>query len=259
MQNNNNQDAFTLSLIKESLAIDSHYKLLHWLQGSMQNILPHHILISAWGDFSLELIEFDVVANNPLIRTTSISNTLAEPKIIETFKLWQSFDNKPLILDIENNDINLKEMIQLKTKNQFAIDRVNALKTALIHGVKDQRGSYDCLYILLSQDVFQDNCKEWLSILMPFIDCAFRQVDTLPIDDRQKEFHSDTQTEKLSKRECEIMELVSKGQSNVEIGIALNISIFTVKNHLQKIYKKLDAANRSQATFKYKKFIDQKS
>lgn len=257
MQNNHPQDAFTLRLIKESLAIDTHYRLLNWLQGSVQQILPHQVLISAWGDFSLELIEFDVVASDPLIRTSTISNTLVEPKIIEMFRLWQSNENKPLILNIEDNYINIKDMIQFTPKNQSSINRVNVLKTALIHGVKDQRGSYDCLYILLSQDVIQKNCKEWLSIFMPFIDCAFRQVDTLDKNDTRKEFDADSPTEKLSKRECEIMDLVRKGQSNIEIGVALNISMFTVKNHLQRIFKKLDAANRSQATFKYEKLIDQ--
>jgi DNA-binding CsgD family transcriptional regulator len=43
------------------------------------------------------------------------------------------------------------------------------------------------------------------------------------------------------------MEWVGKGKTNPEIGMILNISPFTVKNHLQRIFKKLDVMNRAQA------------
>ena len=43
------------------------------------------------------------------------------------------------------------------------------------------------------------------------------------------------------------MEWVRMGKTNQEIGMILNISAFTVKNHLQRIFKKLDAMNRAQA------------
>ena len=51
----------------------------------------------------------------------------------------------------------------------------------------------------------------------------------------------------LSDREHEIMELVTLGKSNKEIGSALNISPLTAKNHLQRIFKKLGAGNRIEA------------
>jgi DNA-binding CsgD family transcriptional regulator len=43
---------------------------------------------------------------------------------------------------------------------------------------------------------------------------------------------------------------VCSGKTNVEIGLILDISSFTVKNHLQRIFKKLDVVNRSQAVAK---------
>jgi DNA-binding CsgD family transcriptional regulator len=48
-------------------------------------------------------------------------------------------------------------------------------------------------------------------------------------------------------RELEIMDWVRKGKTNQEIGMILNISVFTVKNHLQRVFKKLDVLNRAQA------------
>ena len=54
----------------------------------------------------------------------------------------------------------------------------------------------------------------------------------------------------LSKREAEIMDWVRMGKTNAEIGSILSISSFTVKNHLQHIFKKLDVYNRMQAVSK---------
>ena len=51
----------------------------------------------------------------------------------------------------------------------------------------------------------------------------------------------------LSKRELEILELVSQGLSNKEIANHLNLSRYTVESHIKHIYRKLAVRNRSKA------------
>lgn len=51
----------------------------------------------------------------------------------------------------------------------------------------------------------------------------------------------------LTKRELEILKLVSKGMLNKEIASQLNISERTVKNHISNIFKKIDVSDRTQA------------
>ena len=53
--------------------------------------------------------------------------------------------------------------------------------------------------------------------------------------------------ENLSAREIEVLQLVSKGNSNREIGKALHISTATVKTHLIHIFDKLGVADRTAA------------
>jgi ATP/maltotriose-dependent transcriptional regulator MalT len=53
-----------------------------------------------------------------------------------------------------------------------------------------------------------------------------------------------------SQRECEVLELVSEGFTNIEIGKRLFISAKTVKTHLQHIYEKLDVNSRTAAVTK---------
>lgn len=52
----------------------------------------------------------------------------------------------------------------------------------------------------------------------------------------------------LSQRELEVLQLVAQGMSNLEIGVALNISEGTVKSNINRIFGKLGAKDRTQAT-----------
>lgn len=56
----------------------------------------------------------------------------------------------------------------------------------------------------------------------------------------------------ISKRELEVLELLSAGMSNREIAEKLFVSTSTVKTHVSNILAKLDASRRTQAIRKAK-------
>ncbi|EJE4115407.1 LuxR C-terminal-related transcriptional regulator [Salmonella enterica subsp. enterica serovar Enteritidis] len=51
----------------------------------------------------------------------------------------------------------------------------------------------------------------------------------------------------LSARQREILQMLAAGESNKQIGRALNISTGTVKAHLESLYRRLDVKNCTQA------------
>jgi len=51
----------------------------------------------------------------------------------------------------------------------------------------------------------------------------------------------------LTLRQQQLVSLVAKGLTNKEIASQLNLSEFTVRNHIHRILKQVDAENRSQA------------
>lgn len=55
----------------------------------------------------------------------------------------------------------------------------------------------------------------------------------------------------LRPRECEVLELLSKGASYREIADRLGISFSTVNSHVKSIYERLHVRSRSQAVAKY--------
>ena len=54
----------------------------------------------------------------------------------------------------------------------------------------------------------------------------------------------------ITDRETEVLRYIQVGKNNEEIGHLLNISPLTVKNHMQKILRKLNVHNRAHAVAK---------
>lgn len=78
---------------------------------------------------------------------------------------------------------------------------------------------------------------------------SYIQPDMIPmLNSKMVVRNSDKEKIKsLTKRELEVLILVSEGMFNKEIANKLNISERTVKNHISSIFKKIDVADRTQA------------
>lgn len=76
------------------------------------------------------------------------------------------------------------------------------------------------------------------------------------IEEYQKLLNGDTEEEfkrphhLYTKRECEILQLLTDGQSNRKISETLGISEKTVKNHVSSLFKKMQVNDRTQAVVK---------
>src|SRR3954470_10300833 len=63
-------------------------------------------------------------------------------------------------------------------------------------------------------------------------------------------------TEKLSAREQEVLELLARGYLYKEIAEKLNISVATVNTYIRRVYEKLHVRSRAQAVAKYTHFAE---
>jgi DNA-binding NarL/FixJ family response regulator len=64
-------------------------------------------------------------------------------------------------------------------------------------------------------------------------------------------YSRNVKTIKLSPRELEIMALLAEGLSDKEIVCRLSSSFTTVRTHLTRIYRKMQARSRTEAAVKY--------
>ena len=247
------------ALVHEVLGVRKHVDLMHWLQGDLQQYLPHEILIAAWGDFHRGVIHYDVVSSFPGVRSeNAMAETLA-PLLTGLFNRWIVQDRKPFALNVGHDGFAWESAV---SPGPIA-EAMRTMRSSLVHGINDQRGRHDCLYVFFSRHPKRRrNEPNALKVLLPYIDSALRQVDLLP---NQYPQPSDAPVEGatdegsqfdnglLSDREAEIMKWVAMGKTNGEIGSILNVSSFTIKNHMQRIFKKLDVFNRAQAVSTFKR------
>ena len=243
-----------VEILNESLKVRSHFEFLLWSQGSLQQFLPHDIMIAAWGDFSLGLIYFDIVSAIPGIRTTHIQNTNLTPMLKRLFNRWNDHSRTPFKLSMDQGIFQENEL-----DGSELDDNLKNMKSALVHAIKDVRGRHDCLYVLMSSSTQTPaSARTMLAAFLPYIDSSLRQLDHLPeqAPAAPEEDVVEDGTSALSGREIEIMEWVRNGKTNYEIGMILDISAFTVKNHLQRIFRKLDVMNRAQAVAKLSNFTE---
>ena len=254
-----------LQAVEDSLGVSSHLQLFNWLRQGVGPFLPHDIVIAAWGDFSLGLVRYDLVSALPGLRTDDLEDGVLQPFVTDLFSRWEQSHHTPFAV-VSSHGFSPHQRSQHEL-----IDKLKLIPSALVHGIKDQRGRHDCLYIFLGPgELGHERPRHLLRYLLPYVDAAFRQVAHLPeqylpgvgvasaalsaaaqgaaqVSDDDS---APTDEFGLSAREHDIMEWVRAGKTNQEIGMILDISAFTVKNHIQRIFKKLNVVNRAQAVSK---------
>ncbi|MFM2449863.1 MAG: transcriptional regulator EpsA [Pseudomonadota bacterium] len=240
-------------VVARSAHIRSHFDLLVWLQGDLQRYLPHQLLIASWGNFVDGTIHHDLLTATPGVSEHGTRASVLGPMLRGLFTRWVAFQYKPFALSVNEKGFFVEKYGSPSPLGQ----ELGRVRSVLVHGIKDERGNQDCLYAAFSTDEERSDAHSTaLSLLMPHIDMALRQVAQQPAQ-AAPSLQPGTQTgndmpgtsapDALSEREAEILSWVAMGKTNADIGMILGISEFTVKNHLQRVFKKLDVNNRAQA------------
>lgn len=239
------EDRF-INLIQPSLRAQTHLDLFLWLQGDFQAFLPHDIFLAVWGDENLDELQIDVLSAVPSMRTSQVLRRGVASLVKDLVTQWKRADHDLFFVNKPGGFILNSGVSDSPIDTCFG-----EMHSALAHGVRDLRKNHQCLYAAFSQSLMPTpSAAKYLRLLIPYIDTAMRQVPPLHNNSlKHKVLATDFVSAEslLTKRESEIMRWVSAGKTNEVIGIILNISPFTVKNHLKRIFQKLDVTNRAQA------------
>jgi transcriptional regulator EpsA len=238
-----------LRIVAGAFLIQRHYQLFRWLSGEIQEFLPHQVLISAWGDFAKWELSLDVVSAMPGTRTHEVARFPIDAMLRHCHAQWIAGGRRPQVV---------KAASLLETLDPGGVafrDILSAMRCAMIHGVRDQRSGQESLYIALnSGSITRGQAKDQFAYVMDTVigqvDQAFRRVAALPAARRSRVDGNGDWCD-LSAREQEILDWLCQGKTNIDIAAALDISPFTVKNHVQRIFKKIGVNNRTQAAAKY--------
>jgi transcriptional regulator EpsA len=239
-----------LRVVAGSLSITRHYQLLLWLNGELQQFVPHEILISAWGDFAKWNLKLDLVSRLPGVRTAQLARCGIDGLLKRLHSQWVEAGRQPLLVKAAQLDGMRPDSCSCHVHS--ALSR---MRFVLVHGVRDARGGHESLYVALGSGSFvkgrsRERFLSLVDLVTAQIDFAFRQLAAYPLDESGAE-DPDGERLDLSSREQEILDWVCRGGTNAEIATALEISPFTVKNHVQRIFRKIGVSNRTQAAAKY--------
>lgn len=232
-----------LRLAGSSLEIRRQVDFFIWLQGDFQRLVPHDVAVMAWGDFTTANVRHQVFSSLSPGRPAAPRRGEVKPFLGALFQRWIAMKRRPYVIHSEHRNL-------FSDLPFLAGDAAAGLPCALVHGIRDRRTRNDFLYVFLGPgELKEPAARDAIRLVMPFIDMGYRQAEDIgPAIPAVKGRGGDTQ---LSERELEILEWVRRGKTNIEIGLILEISNFTVKNHLQRIFRKLRVANRAQAIAKF--------
>lgn len=234
-----------LSVAASSTYINSSHGLHRWLTSDMRSIIPHSVLVIARrasdGGFTCEVVG----SANPVLGEHVQAPV---PSSVEgVFERWLAADRVPIT--VATGEVGLE-----------GENTPPGCASMLVHGVADERANAHYLYMFLGQsDLDQPRAREASAVLLPFIDCGCRnmlgreglQRVSRPVRSPRRSAGVLSPLGALSQREIEIMRWVSSGKKNHEIAELLGLSKATVKNHLRRIFQKMDVMNRAQAVERF--------
>lgn len=240
-----------LATMQQSFQVRDRRDLLLWLQGDLQRHVPHDVMFVADGDFERREFAVNVISTPAAASPVSPGDSACRALAARLHQRWTSFRHAPFAFSV--SALTAQEP---QDREVLRASELGSMRSALVHGLRDARSGHDCLYVSLSADAATaSDAHRRFAMLLPFINAAVealgRNAPAGPRRDQPAVNEPDAGENEasalLSAREAEIMRWVRAGKTNHEIGLILDISAFTVKNHLQRIFKKIDVINRAQA------------
>ncbi|EAA8472175.1 response regulator transcription factor [Salmonella enterica subsp. enterica] len=156
-------------------------------------------------------------------------------------ELWQKIESAPDALVMLDSGLDAefcREVLQ-RTAQQFPV--VKIIITAMDGS---QKWLHEVMQFNVQAVVPRDSDAETFVLAL---NAVARGMMFLPGDWLNSTELESRDIKALSARQREILQMLAAGESNKQIGRALNISTGTVKAHLESLYRRLDVKNRTQA------------
>ena len=241
-----------LRVIEAAAEVRRRYQFFLWTQADVQRLLPHKLAICGAYDRARRDLAIEALYSVPLSAELLESiNHVQSPLVQQVLMLWVAGRQQPVVVDLLRqlaHDGAAQRLVQL------------GYQRLLVHAVcrPGRPTELESFFIFGSPDTQPTEADaRTLALLMPYLHATYLRVHSI-----EREMSPSTTAPMpvmnlprtaraaITEREREILCWVRDGKSNQEIGEALQISALTVKNHVQKILRKLGAANRAQAVAK---------
>jgi transcriptional regulator EpsA len=211
-----------------------------WAQGALQGLIAHEILVCAHGDLSRRSLAFFRCSSVPIPEAhVSDLEDLDAGLALQAFRAWAVQGEGPLLLapGVAPVEAALRPLEAAVKRWQWS--------NLVVHGTPGVAG-HGATYFMFGRVAGPVNGRlgRLVDLVLPQLHLAFLRVMTAEAAEASLSHRADTP---LTAREVQILQWVRDGKSNADVAAILDISPLTVKNHMQKILRKLNVQNRAQA------------
>jgi transcriptional regulator EpsA len=232
----------TLALVLESgVHIALRRQFFGWTQGAVQALIRHEVLMCAVSRHGAAPA-VELFSCRPLPATFMTQACAVETGLYARLNsAWERSGRRPVTLD---DPASANKHSGLETDEAPSYSRCFAA-----HGIDSGHGYPRTLFVFcgVPKSPNADPARA-LALLTPYLHAAWLRI--LDNSAGASPIREPRGREPLTPRERQILGWLHAGRRNAEIADALAISPNTVKNHVQKILRKMDAENRAQAVAK---------
>jgi transcriptional regulator EpsA len=228
-----------------SLRVHARAHFFSWTQGLLQSLIRHELLICTLCHGKPPAFRadgFSMTTPDPaLFSDMFLRDTAGAPALL---KAWEERRYQPVVLDA-----GVAGAGGPLASGAFAreLERLGATQL-MVHGVHDSDGRALSLFLFACRPGSIGPRQTYLAqLLAPALHASWVRTQLQRRTEGVGGSDKAVGQSVLTVREQDILKWIYLGKSNFEIGAILKISPLTVKNHVQKILRKLNVVNRTQA------------
>lgn len=230
--------------LASAVTVRNRGELFLWAQGPLQALIAHRVLVGVMIGSDAQITHLDC-----------LHGVVLTPQQLEVLRDRQSGWVARVVQRCR--ELGLQSACWPEAETQRALgaaltqDWVDlGLGAVLVQGSGAVAGGESTFFVLLGLGEPVTAVQQWtLQVLLPQLHLALARSRRYGAPESQALGELDAPLE-LSERQLEILHWVKLGKTNHEIALILAISELTVKNHMQKLFKKLNVHNRAQAVAK---------
>jgi transcriptional regulator EpsA len=240
--NDSEREALLLN-IDVSLRVHTRPQLFSWVQGALQSLIAHEVLVCGLQEGRQTALRVDSFSTAPVdcarLNEMFQQDISLVPHLI---KLWEENRCQAILCETDRGPLAggalARELARLNVSHVVA------------HGTHDATGNMTSFFVFACRPGTIGAKQAYLAdLVVPYLHASWvRSQVTWPLD--RAGANKPAKTGLLTPREQQILQWIYHGKSNIEIGMILDISPLTVKNHVQKTLRKLNVLNRTQAVGK---------
>lgn len=237
-----------IDAIEAASDVERRPQLYQWLQLHLRRFVPHELAVCAVArpaTLRLAVQVFHVIPlGEPLLAALADEDGALLRALLAT---WNRRPDQPVRIAVDALDG--------AAPGETGALRAAGFDALLVHAVRRGRDGpgVESLFVFAGRgappadDERTLRLLHWLRPQLHLMTLRVGAGEESRVDPRSRSRSVPPGGVSLTPREREILLHARDGKRNAEIGVALGISGLTVKNHLQKILRKLGATNRAQA------------